>query len=956
VSELDRTPDVTVVVIVYNDAGNLPRAVGSVLGQTLRNVEIVVVDDASTDDTPQVAARLAAEHPDRIRVVRLPANSGGCSRPRNVGIEQARGRYVMFLDSDDKLDRHACKTMVLTAEETGVDMVAGQVIRVHADRGGKVTRWFTHVYQRTGVFESIRDYPALFDDMLSTSRCYRRQFLLDNDIRFPEGLHYEDSVFTTRANLAAHGIAVIPHVVYHWYVRTKAPTLSITNRRHEFKNFADRIHVHRMIDELLDAYGSPDIRRVKDSRFLRHDLRLYLNELPDRDDEYKEGFLRLAGDYLDTIDPTILDEVNPVLAIAAFMTRMRDLPGVLSAVDYLNRGGKLSTRLVVRGGRVYWTDRYLDTDEGRRILDVTELGLHSAPFNRVHLYDRLTEVGVDDGLLRLAGEITNQLDRVPRSDVRLELGVKRRGRSAKHRVFVPAELVAHDGDVVRWRAAVRLGDVVRATGLRGAVWDVVMRVSAGTGRGTVANLSTLTADPMRHVGHAVRIRTLTGVLGGDQLETYVTADGNLALRLRPGNPVARTVRGAAQLALRTERGVEARQLLARLAGAARKLPNDAHLKRAAYQRVLVRLPVKKGRVVFESHLGKQYSDSPRRIYEQIRERGLPYECVWGYAGSPDGFPTDATRLRRYSWRYLVALATAEFWVDNAGLPPMAVKRPEQTYVQTWHGTALKVMGFDVPSVKRSSKAELDALERQADRWDYFLVRCEHDVDTLLPAFRARAEPLRYGYPRNDVLAHPPTARERAARLAALGLPTDRRIVLYAPTFRERATGGRQAFQLRIDLDRFAAELGDTHLLLVRPHYLDRYAVPPRHATCVRNVSSVHDVSDLLAVTDLLVTDYSSVMFDFAVTRRPMVFFTYDYDDYVGQTRGTYFELAQVAPGPLVATSDELIEAIRGVDSWTGDYAERYVRFVKRFAEYDDGHAAERVVDRFFAGRGGKGGA
>ncbi|MFL6139007.1 MAG: CDP-glycerol glycerophosphotransferase family protein [Frankiaceae bacterium] len=936
-------PDVSVVVIVYNDARNLPRAVGSVLAQTLRNLEIVIVDDASTDDTPAVAQRLAAERPERIRIVRLPENSGGCSRPRNVGIESARGRYVMFLDSDDELDRHACKTMLVTAEDTGVDMVAGQIVRVHLDRHHRTTRWFKHVYQRSGVYASIRDYPELFDDMLSTSRCYRRQFLLDNDIRFPEGVLYEDSVFTTRANLAAHGIAVIPHIVYRWYVTTKAPTLSITNRRHEFKNFSDRIRVHRLIDELLDEGGTPDIRRVKDSRFLRHDLRLYLNELPDRNAAYQQDFLRLAGDYLDTIDPTILDEISPVLAIAAFMTRQRDLAGVLSAVDYLNRSEKLSTRLVLRDGRVYWTDRYLDTEEGRRYLDVTELGLHSAPLQKLHLYDRLTRVEADGEALLLEGEILNQLDRIPRDGFRLELGFKNRRQRGKQRAFVPAELVAHDGDTIRWRARVRMNDVVRSSGLRNSVWDVVMRITVGADR----NVSTLTADRERHAGLTVPIRTLTGALGGDLLETYVTTNGNLAFKLTAGNPAARSARRATGTVLATERGTKARQLAVRLAEAARKLPNDPHVKRAVYERALVRLPIRRGRIVFESHLGKQYSDSPRRIYEEIRARGLPYECIWGYAGSPQGFPADATLVRRYSWRYLVALATAEHWVDNAGLPPMVVKRPEQTYVQTWHGTALKVMGFDVPSVKRSSKDELDALQRQADRWDYFLVRCEHDVETLLPAFRARAEPLRYGYPRNDVLVTAAAPGGRGERLAALGLPTDRRIVLYAPTFREGASGGRRRFQMPIDLDRFAAELGDTHLLLVRPHYLDRYAVPPRYGACVRNASSVHDVSELLAVADLLVTDYSSVMFDFAVTRRPMVFFTYDYDDYVGATRGTYVDLADVAPGPLVTTSDELIDAVRDSDGWTASYADRYARFVKRFAEYDDGHAAERVVDRFF---------
>jgi CDP-glycerol glycerophosphotransferase len=942
-------PDVTVVVICFNDARNLPRAVDSVLGQTLRNLEVVIVDDASTDDTPAVARRLA-DADSRVRVIRLPANSGGCSRPRNVGIDNARGRYVMFLDSDDTLDRHACKTMVVTAEDSGVDVVAGQVVRVHIDRHNKVTPWFTHVYRRSGVFASAREYPVLFDDMLSTNRLYRRQFLLDTGIRFPEGLHYEDSVFSTRVNLAARGIAVIPHVVYHWRVTTKAPTLSITNRRHEFKNFADRIEVNRIIDRLLDESGTPDVRRIKDSRFLRHDLRLYLNDLPDRDPEYQHAFLDLAAAYLDEIDPTIFDEVNPVLAIAAFMIRHHDLPGVISAVDYLNRSKKLSTRLVVREGRVYWTDRYLDTEEGRRVLDVTELGLHGAWFSRLHLYDEVTALEVDGGTLRIEGAITNQLDRVPREGFELALAVNNKRQRLRRRVIAPVEVVEHTGDTIRWRASLPVARLVKATGLRDGVWDLTMRTTVGKAR----NFSTLSANRELHAGHQVAFRTPAGLLGRDVLETYVSSHGNLKLRLATSNALARAIRLAIAAVMRTERGLQGREQAARLYHAIEALPNNQDLKAAVYARVLNRLPTKKGLVFFESHLGKQYSDSPRAIYEELRRRELPYTCVWSYAKQPDGFPEDATLVRRYGWRALIAMARAEFWVDNAGLPPLALKRADQTYIQTWHGTALKVMGFDVPSVKRASKAEHEALERQAGRWDHFLVRCEHDVDTLVPAFRVKGEILRYGYPRNDVLARPLSPQERLDRLAKLGLPRDRRIVLYAPTFRERTGGGREKFTLQIDVDRFAAELGSTHVLLVRPHYLDRYVVAPRHADVVRNASGVHDVSDLLAVADVLVTDYSSVMFDFAVTRRPMVFFTYDYDEYVNESRGTYFDLAETAPGPLVATSDDVLAAIRDADAWLPDYAERYNAFVKRFAEYDDGHAAERVVDRFFADRSSAG--
>src|SRR5256885_3747274 len=117
--------DVTVVVIAYNDADRLPRAVRSVLRQSHRSVEAVIVDDASTDGTARVADSLAADAPDRVRVVHRTTNSGGCGQPRNDGIAEARGEYLMFLDSDDTLDRHACRNLVATARETGAELVSG---------------------------------------------------------------------------------------------------------------------------------------------------------------------------------------------------------------------------------------------------------------------------------------------------------------------------------------------------------------------------------------------------------------------------------------------------------------------------------------------------------------------------------------------------------------------------------------------------------------------------------------------------------------------------------------------------------------------------------------------------------------------------------------------------------------------------------------------------------------
>src|SRR4051794_23392798 len=162
------TPDVSVVVIVYNDAARLPRAVASALEQSLHGVEVIIVDDASTDATPRAAGQLAADHADRVRMVRLTTNSGGCGRPRNAGIKVARGRYVMFLDSDDTLDRHACRNLLAAAEETGADVVSGRCVRVFADRE---QNWYPDLYRRRQVLAGITDNPDLLYDTLCTNKC-----------------------------------------------------------------------------------------------------------------------------------------------------------------------------------------------------------------------------------------------------------------------------------------------------------------------------------------------------------------------------------------------------------------------------------------------------------------------------------------------------------------------------------------------------------------------------------------------------------------------------------------------------------------------------------------------------------------------------------------------------------------------------------------------------------------
>ncbi|WP_406297894.1 CDP-glycerol glycerophosphotransferase family protein [Embleya sp. NBC_00888] len=939
---VSRAPDVSVIVIVYNDAARLPRAVDSVLRQTLDNLEILIVDDASTDDSFAVAERFAAEHPDKVRAIRLPHNSGGCSRPRNEGIDQARGTFVMFLDSDDTLDRHACKNMLVAAEETGSDLISGLCVRVHESRKGKQTPWYPELYAERAVLDSLDERPELLYDTLSTNKCYRRAFLDEHELRFPEGLHYEDLLFSARAYLAANRITLIPNTVYQWRVVEDAKVRSISNRRGELRNFADRLTIHRRIDEELHGEEHRALKLRKDIKFLQHDLVLYLWGLPFQTEEFRREFIPMAQEYLATLDPRAFRQAKHIPALAAYLVLRDDWPNLLTAIDMVLNRTKVCAPLHRRDGRVYWCAEHLDDELGRAVLDVTDLVTWSKPLNLVWLGNDLTHYSSTGGSLRLAGLIVNPLDRIAptaKLSARLEFR-SRRKKLAMTTVHVPVDSVRHTPEGLVWETTVDLTRTLHPVGVLDPVWDVRMDLTVDG----VVTTSRIFATSLPEDARRIPIRPRLSKAVGDHVVPFITDKGHLSFTITHEGAIARKGR---ELVLRTADSPFGHKLVAT---ARKQITRTGARKREAFRlarTALAKLPVRKGLVVFESHLGLRYSDNPRYIHEELRRSGARFEAVWVYAESRAGFPKDATLVKRGSWAHYKALAQAEFWIDNQGVLGDAVKNPGTTYIQTWHGSALKRMGFDMPSVKQSDAAAQARLQKGVDRFDYFVVRSEHDVDTLMAAYRLRAEPLRVGYPRNDALADKDagTADVEALR-AELGLVDDpRRIVLYAPTFRPR--GEDEDFEMPFDLERWVAELGEEFVLLVRTHYLDEVELPPSLAADVRDASTTHDVTPLLRLADVLITDYSSLMFDYALLDRPMVFYTYDYDAYTRQSRGAYFELAEQAPGPLAGDQDALFAAMREVEGMRERYADRRRAFVKSYGEYDRGTAAKEIVARFF---------
>jgi CDP-glycerol glycerophosphotransferase len=939
------------VVIGYNDSARLPDAVRSVLNQTLHNLEVVVVDDHSSDDTPQVVAKLSAEDP-RVRFVRLEENSGGCSKPRNTGIEHARGRYVMFLDSDDTLDRHAGLNMLQAAEEYDADLVSGLCIRRHINRSGLVedVPWWPEMYTEKRVLDSAADDPDLLRDTLSTNKCYRLDFLREHAIRFPEGFHWEDLLFSATAYLHARKIVLIPNPVYYWEVMVRVAAKSISNQRSNIGNVRDRIGIHRKVDAVLDGFpdeqGREQIRLAKAVKFIEHDLVLYLRELPYQTDEYIAECRRLFSDYLRTLplEAAFARCTHRVAVAGAYLMLEEDWPALVTISENLLDRTRVSTDLVERDGRIYWCDNgYLDDGLGRLALDVTEAGYHQLSLPESNLATRLTGLDVvsasrKTGKIRLSGETVNPLGKVP-ADVALTAQLEfRPGQRALRQYRVKVTEVRHEGSRIRWSGEVDVAKVVRPVGVVDQMFEVRFRLKAGD-LGTMATRVTAIQLPETAATLELPARPLLTKAVGDRWVVRINHRGIVTLQLASHNPVAKRVNASFERNATGTGGGRMLRLVQKATRTAQKA-NDPRLKRKGYA-LLAKLPVKKGSVVFESHMGLSYSDSPKYIYEALRRHGYQGRVTWSYAENTNGFPKDANLVARNSWSYLRALARAEYWVDNQGFPQWIPKRKQTTYVQTWHGTALKTMGVNTPQVKAMLTGQRRTLAKAVNRFDHFLVRGEWDIRTLVEAFEMRAEPLRVGYPRNDLLLAPDRAELSASLRARFGFPADRTVLLYAPTFRN-ASG---PFKPDFSFEDFAREFGDTHLLLVRAHYLNTVSVPEKARGAVQDVSKYPDVTELFLAADALITDFSSVMFDYALLDRPMVFFAPDKAGYT-RDRGTYFDLESEAPGPYTTDQDTFFKALHALTP-EAHQAERQA-FAKRFGEYEHGNAAESVYQRFFA--------
>jgi CDP-glycerol glycerophosphotransferase len=367
----------------------------------------------------------------------------------------------------------------------------------------------------------------------------------------------------------------------------------------------------------------------------------------------------------------------------------------------------------------------------------------------------------------------------------------------------------------------------------------------------------------------------------------------------------------------------------------------------AVYRLLCLLPVDPRLAVYAAYWYRGYACNPAAVYEKARELVPQVRGVWvvdqRHAAT---MPVGVSYVVKGSLRYYRTLARARWLINNVNFPDFVVKRRGTTYLQTHHGTPVKVMGLDQDAFPIGAQGmDMAGLLRRSDQWDFSVTSNAHSTEVWARAYPCRYETLEHGYPRNDRLARaagPDGAADVAATRRRLGLPDGATVVLYAPTLREYVSGYRPL----LDVEEFADALGPDVIVLQRAHYYYGHGPGSTHPA-VRDVSGHPVVEDLMVASDILVTDYSSVMFDYAVLDRPMVIYAPDWDSY-RRTRGVTFDLLAEPPGVVATNQADLVDAFRTA-TVCGDAATKArAQFRARFAYLDDGHAAERVVRRVFA--------
>ena len=369
-------------------------------------------------------------------------------------------------------------------------------------------------------------------------------------------------------------------------------------------------------------------------------------------------------------------------------------------------------------------------------------------------------------------------------------------------------------------------------------------------------------------------------------------------------------------------------------------------------------------ILFSTFNGKSYSDSPKAIYKYLMksDRYKEYKFIWAFK-EPDKYKylegnNNTKVIKQGTKEYEQYLAKAKYWVFNYRAADHQYPKRNQVFVQCWHGTPLKRLGYDLdnPDNVLNTKKEIRyKYKTDAKKFKYLLSPSKFATEKFISAWNLKEVKkenciIEAGYPRNDFLFNY-TDKDINRIKEELGVnKTDKKIILYAPTWRDNQhkSGVGYTYKTEVDFDMLQKELGQDYLILFRAHYLVANEFDfEKYKGFIYDVSKIEDINELYVISDILITDYSSVFFDYANLKRPIIYYMYDLEKYKDNMRGFYIDLNEL-PGNIVKTEEDLVKEIKNVNS-DFKYDEKYKIFNEKYNYLDDGNASERVTEKIIKG-------
>ena len=366
-------------------------------------------------------------------------------------------------------------------------------------------------------------------------------------------------------------------------------------------------------------------------------------------------------------------------------------------------------------------------------------------------------------------------------------------------------------------------------------------------------------------------------------------------------------------------------------------------------------------ILFEAFGGRNYTCSPKAIYEKMLS--MPqfknFKFVWAFLDTDIHDVKEDKRttiVKSKSKEYYKYCSIAKYWIVNSIMEESLTKKKGQVYVQCWHGTPIKKLRCDIEvdgSVLNTIKEIRKRDDIDAKRFDYFISPSKYCTEKFISAFNLKKLNkeniiIEEGYPRNDFLFNK-TQKDITLIKEKLKIPINKKVIFYLPTFRDNqhTSGIGYTYELQIDFDRLRKAIGDEYVVLFSPHYFIANSIDlSKYEGFVINVARYDEINELYLVSDIIMTDYSSVFFDFANLKRPIVFYMYDYDLYQSRLRDFYISLDEL-PGPITRTQEELEKCIINIETEFPKYERKYEDFNKKYNYLDDGNASERVIKEIF---------